>query len=89
MLDHDHIDILKMDIEASEYSVIDNILDCGIEIYQILVEFHHRFNTVEKKLTLDAITKLNQSGYHIYFISQLGREYSFINQSMFLEKTAS
>lgn len=88
-LNHSHIDVLKMDIEASEYSVIDNILDCGIEVYQILIEFHHRFNSVDKKLTLDAISKLNRSGYYIYFISQLGREYSFINKSMFLEKTAN
>lgn len=86
MLNHNHIDILKMDIEASEYSVIDNIIDCGIKVYQILVEFHHRFDTVDKQKTLDAIKKLNRSGYYIYFISQLGREYSFINKSMYFAK---
>jgi FkbM family methyltransferase len=87
MLDQNHIDILKMDIEAAEYGVIDDIIECGINAYQILVEFHHRFDNVEKRKTLDAISKLNKSGYYIFFISQLGREYSFINKSWYLEKT--
>jgi FkbM family methyltransferase len=88
MLNQDHIDIIKMDIEAAEYSVIDDLIECGISAYQILVEFHHRFDNVEKRKTLDAISKLNKAGYYIFFISQLGREYSFINKSLYLEKTA-
>lgn len=37
---HKKIDLLKMDIEGSEYDVIDSILNEKIEIDQILVEFH-------------------------------------------------
>jgi FkbM family methyltransferase len=40
-LGHDHIDLLKMDIEGSEYAVIPDILK--LDIRQILVELHPRF----------------------------------------------
>ena len=36
----DHIDILKMDIEGSEYAVIDDMFDSKIFPKQISVEFH-------------------------------------------------
>jgi FkbM family methyltransferase len=77
-LGHTRIDILKMDIEASEYSVLDDVLQSGIDIDQILVEFHHRFKSVGNDKTTQAIRKLNDEGYQIFFISDLGREYSFI-----------
>ncbi len=80
-LGHQHIDILKMDIEGSEYQVIDEIIDSKIEIKQILVEFHHRFITIGKEKTDEAIKKLNKAGYDIFFISETGREYSFIKAS--------
>jgi hypothetical protein len=38
---HNHIDILKMDIESAEYDVIPDIV--GLDIRQILVETHQRF----------------------------------------------
>lgn len=78
MLGHEKIDILKMDIEAAEYDVIDEIVNSGVQIDQILVEFHHRFKSVGKQRTQDAIQKLNAVGYKIFFISDYGREYSFI-----------
>jgi FkbM family methyltransferase len=39
-LGHDHIDVLKMDIEGSEYAVIRDIR--GIPVKQILVEMHNK-----------------------------------------------
>ncbi len=42
-LGHDHIDLLKMDIEGSEYDVLDDIQESKIQINQLLVEFHHNF----------------------------------------------
>lgn len=43
---HTHIDLLKMDIEGSEYAVLDNILKEKIDIKQICVEVHHRFEGI-------------------------------------------
>lgn len=77
-LGHTRIDVLKMDIEAAEYAVIDEIVASGIEVDQILVEFHHRFKQVGVQKTRDAVAKLDRLGYKIFFISEKGKEYSFI-----------
>ncbi len=79
MLGHDKIDILKMDIEGSEYDAIPNILSTNIMIKQILVEFHHRFKKDNCSKTHDAIKILNKNGFKIFSISPTGEEYSFIN----------
>lgn len=75
---HKKIDILKMDIEGSEYEVIPNILDLNLEIPQILVEFHHRFNGIGRQKTIKAVDLLNDHGYKIFNVSKHGQEYSFL-----------
>jgi FkbM family methyltransferase len=82
-LRHDQIDILKMDIEGSEYVVLDDILSSGVEIKQILIEFHHRFRGVGIKRTKEAIKKLKDSGYKIAAISNSKEEYTFVKSSYF------
>ncbi len=79
-LNHNKIDILKMDIEGAEYSVIDDLLKSQLDVKQLLVEFHHRFQSIGKKQTKSIIKKLNNHGYKIFFISEKGREYSFIKK---------
>jgi len=39
-LGHDHLDILKLDIEGAEFAVIDSIIDDKIDINVLCVEFH-------------------------------------------------
>lgn len=77
-LKHKQIDLLKIDIEGSEYSVIANILKSKLKINQILVEFHHRFPEYSIHDTELAIQRLNKNGYQIFYISDLGQEYSLI-----------
>lgn len=77
-LGHKKIDILKLDIEGSEYEVLDQILNSPIEIGQILIEFHHRFPTIHKSKTKEAIKKLNTSGYKLAAISEQYEEFTFI-----------
>lgn len=79
-LGHQHIDILKIDIEGSEYDVIDGILSSGVSIDQILVEFHHRFKEISPKQTKNIIKKLNSFGYYIAAISDNREEYTFIKK---------
>lgn len=43
-LGHKQIDLLKMDIEGSEYGVLDDILDSGLKPKMILIEFHGQNN---------------------------------------------
>ena len=80
-LGHSTIDVLKMDIEGAEYEVIDDILGSGVQIEQILVEFHHRLPSVGIDRTRQAVRKLNEAGYRIFFASESGEEYSFIRHS--------
>jgi FkbM family methyltransferase len=77
------IDILKMDIEAAEYEVLDDLLNSEIPVYQILVEFHHRFASVPVQNTRKALQKLYRSGYRIFHISPKGREFSFIHKETY------
>lgn len=75
---HQKINLLKMDIEGSEYNVIKDILDSSINIEQILVEFHHRFDKEAIDKTRNVVQNLKKAGYKIFYISPTGEEYSFI-----------
>ena len=80
-LNHNKIDILKMDIEGAEYEVIDDIVRSPVPIYQVLVEFHHRFDGIGIGRTKQAISKLNEASYKIFNVSATGEEISFIKTS--------
>jgi FkbM family methyltransferase len=77
-LGHNKIDILKMDIEGAEYDVIDDILNSGVMIDQILIEVHHRFPGAGIKKTIGLVKKMNAAGYKIAKISESREEYSFL-----------
>lgn len=77
-LGHDTIDLLKIDIEGSEYGVIQDLLNTDINVTQILVEFHHRFDHRNMEKTREAIDALHGNGFKIFYISPNGEEYSFI-----------
>lgn len=76
---HTNIDLLKIDIEGSEYEVIDNILEEKIHIKQLLIEFHHRFTEIGAAKTKNAVEKLQLHGFQLVYVSQrTGEEYTFI-----------
>jgi FkbM family methyltransferase len=79
---HDHIDLLKMDIEGEEYGVIDDMLAQMLFPRQLLVEFHHAWNIAELRDTKAAVQKLHSAGYMIFDISAAGREFSFAHSSL-------
>lgn len=75
---HDHLDLLKIDIEGCEYDVISDFLASHIPIRQFCVEFHHRLPGIGSRKTDLAIEALRAAGYRIFHISALGEEFSFI-----------
>jgi FkbM family methyltransferase len=77
-LNHDRIDLLKMDIEGAEYEVLEGLLESPVLPTQLLVEFHHRFVENGLERTYDIIARLQGVGYQIFAISEIGREISFI-----------
>ena len=77
-LGHETIDVLKMDIEGAEYEVLSDVLESTIRPTQILVEFHHRFESIGKEKTRTVIQQLGAEGYQVAFVSQTGRELTFV-----------
>ncbi|MFC3193420.1 FkbM family methyltransferase [Marinicella sediminis] len=80
-MQHDHIDLLKMDVEGAEYEVLDSVLSSGIRPAMIMVEFHHRFKGIGKEKTINAVAELRDAGYQIGYISPAGREMCFIHST--------
>lgn len=68
------IDFIKMDIEGSEYSVIDDIMQESIHPYQMSVEFHG-----DEKFILDWVSNNNQ-------LKQLYNAFLFPNKEIFFIK---
>jgi FkbM family methyltransferase len=84
-LKHKKIDVIKMDIEGSEYSVLEDILSSNIDIGQVLVEFHDRFFDDGKLKSKRIIKKLKQHNFLIFGISQSKEEISFINKKYLVD----
>lgn len=72
------IDLLKMDIEGSEYPVIDDLIAKQILPRQLCIEFHHGMFGYTDEQTIEAVSKLKRVGYKIYYVSDLGHEYGFL-----------
>lgn len=77
-LGHQSIDVLKMDIEGSEYAVMEGILNSGIPIKQILVETHERFFANGKEKGKEFFKLLHDHGYRIFAISDTYQEISLV-----------
>ena len=75
---HNHIDILKIDIETSEYAVLESFIEQGyFPFSQLLVEFHDNTGSGEYRARFDAILQgLFLSGFAVMKNSALG-EMSF------------
>ncbi len=81
---HQHIDVLKMDIEGSEYAVISELSSKPVPITQLLVEFHHGLHGFSWSDTETALEQLRQMGFILVHVSGTGREYSFLHRSAYL-----
>lgn len=77
-LGHSAIDILKLDIEGSEYRVISDVAHTGIRPKQLLVEFHHHLPMIGVVETVRALRTIRRMGYSIFWISDTGNEFSFL-----------
>jgi FkbM family methyltransferase len=72
------IDLMKIDIEGSEFPVINYLIENKIYINQLLVEFHHGLYGYTLADTYKAIKVLRSLGYKLFYISKNTREFSFI-----------
>jgi FkbM family methyltransferase len=77
---HGMPDVIKMDIEGFEYPVLKDMLACDIQPDQLLVEFHHRMYDIPTRRTLKQIEALQEFGYRIFFVSDIGHEYGMVHK---------
>ena len=72
-LGHSHIDLLKLEIEGAEYTVIDTIVDDNVDVKVILVEFDEVHNASDKRFHFrikNACNKLKKAGYVLVHSSE-------------------
>jgi FkbM family methyltransferase len=73
---HSRIDLLKLDIEGSEYEVIDSLLKDRIPVRQLCVEFHHgMLPGIRRSQSIRMILRLKTRGYRL--LDQDGNNHTF------------
>jgi FkbM family methyltransferase len=80
-LGHEKIDVLKMDIEGSEYDVIEGILSSGVVIDQLAIELHERFFEDGQARSKELVRAIKNAGYELFAVSESYEEVSFIRKA--------
>jgi len=80
-LGHDHLDLLKLDIEGGEYEVLEDVLDAELDVRQLAVEFHHCYRTIPYARTRDAVHRLQAAGFRVFHVSERTYEISFLRST--------
>jgi FkbM family methyltransferase len=76
---HNAIDLLKIDIDGSEYEVINHILQTGLFVRQLCVEFHHSNPLVPGVRRSQSIRAIVQLAFHGYkLINVHGNNHTFL-----------
>ena len=84
---HKIIDVVKIDIEGSEYEIIDDIINSPCAVNQVLVEFHDRLFDSGDSKSRRFVEKMNQKGYFIFAVSGSYEEVSFIKKDLLVLNT--
>lgn len=77
-LGHRRIDLLKVDIEGGEYDALRDVMEAGVPVGQLLVEFHHCYSTIPLARTVETVNLLRRSGFRIFHISPRTYEMSLL-----------
>jgi FkbM family methyltransferase len=80
---HKFVDVLKMDIEGSEFDVIESLRGLeDLRFGQICIEFHYRFFPNHWQVLHKAIKTLSECGYKCFAVNWNIMEFSFINDRL-------
>lgn len=72
-LGHDRIDLLKMDIEGSEFSALSSAFADNLKIEQICLDYHEYMFRRGRSMLKHFIIQLHNSGYRVYYSEPNGR----------------
>ena len=81
-LGHMRLDVLKLDVEGSEFDAIPDILASGIEIDQLLVEIHYHFRSRSFRAGLTLVEQIKACGMECIHVSPRGFEFSFVRRGL-------
>jgi FkbM family methyltransferase len=79
---HTHIDVLKIDIEGGEYSVLADLFREQIPVQQMCVEFHHRSSSHGVEKTRSTLSLLRTQGFEVVHICPRFEVFSLIRVAM-------
>lgn len=78
---HKNIELIKMDIEGSEFEVVEMILNSKVVIQQFAIEIHERFFEDGHEKVNKLLRIMRSSGYLVFGVSDSMQEISFINKA--------
>lgn len=80
-LNHSYIDLLKMDIEGTEFFAVPDILSKEIKIEQICVEVHNRFYEDGEERLQNMLKAFSVHGYKLVHVSDNEEELLFVKMN--------
>ena len=88
-LGHSHIDVLKLDVEGTEFDCIPDLLQSGIEIGQLLIEVHYHHPTRSFDEGVRLLRQIEAAGFACFDISPRGLEFGFVNRRLIAHQRAA
>jgi FkbM family methyltransferase len=88
-LGHDRIDVLKLDVEGSEFDSVPDLLASGVPISQLLVEIHYHFPQRSLAGGLALIRQIKAAGMECFYVSERGLEFGFVSRIQTLGRRAA
>lgn len=81
-LEHARVDVLKLDVEGSEFDAVPELLAAGIQVDQLLVEIHYHFPTRSFAQGLALIRQIKTCGLECCYVSPRGFEFAFVRRGL-------
>jgi len=81
-LGHKRIDVLKLDVEGSEFEAVPDLIGSGIEVDQLLIEIHYQFRSRSFRQGLELIDRIKSNGMQCNYVSDRGYEFTFVRRGL-------
>lgn len=79
-LGHAHLDVLKIDVEGSEFEAIPEMLLRPCSIRQLLVEIHYHYPTRSFEQGVELIRQVRAAGFECFHVSPRAYEFGFVRR---------